>query len=137
MQAHGKLWLPTVSLVLGAVFKLFFTLFGVSLLGEAVSPFATLLSYTLSAAINFAALVKIADVKLFSRAVYLPFATASLSVTAGLVVRRYLESVSCNFRLATLFSIVLTGVFWMLLILASGILKTGFMRDLLNSKIKR
>lgn len=132
LQAHGKLWLPTLSLFLGAVVKLLFTVFGVSAFGEAVSPFGTLLSYTLSAAINFAALVKYADVKLLRHAVLLPFAIASLSVTAGLFVKYGLGTLSLDCRLATLIAIACSGAAALFLTYLSGIGKSEAMQVLFN-----
>ncbi len=124
LQAHGKLWLPTVSLLVGALLKLLFTLLGVSFLGEAVSPFGTLLSYAVSAAINLAALAKCSDRKLLSRIVLLPFSISTISVGVGYFAKHYFDSYIVDFRIATLLAIFLSGALALVLIAVSGILRS-------------
>jgi stage V sporulation protein B len=119
LQAYGKLWLPTVSLLLGAILKIAVTVFGVSLLGEAVSAFGTLLSYTLSAAINIASLSRLTKQSVMKKLITKPFVLALLSVGGALAVRILLSHASLSPKPATLFSIgiaaILAGFFsWLL-----------------------
>jgi len=135
LQAYGKLWLPTVSLCIGAALKLLITLFGVSLLGEAVSPIGTLLSYTVSAAINFASLAKCTNIKL-SRIVLLPFALSILSVSAGFLSKRYFDTLFDSFRLSTVLAILLSGALAMGLTLLSGVFRSEEFREIFNKENK-
>ena len=87
LQAEGRLWLPTVSLAIGALTKALVTLLFVESLGEAVSAIGTLVSYTVASAINFAALTakrrSVSALALTAK----PFLVASLSVAVGLLVQ--------------------------------------------------
>ena len=129
LQAKGRLWLPTVSLFIGAAVKLFATLFLVNTFGESVSAIGTLLSYTVSAAINFAALAKSTRLTL-SRILLLPFAVSTLSVGAGVLAKRYFDAVFTSSRVATLLAIGFSGILALGLLLLSGVGRSEGIREI-------
>lgn len=135
LQAEGKLWLPTVSLLIGAFLKLLLTIFGVSFLGEAVSPFGTLLSYTVSAAINFASLSRLSSLKL-SRILVLPFAVSILSVSAGFLAKRYFDTLFSDFRVSTVLAILLSGALALGFTLLSGVFRSEEFREIFKRENK-
>lgn len=121
LQAHGKLWLPVISLGAGATVKLLATLFLTGSLGESVSAFGTLLLYTVAAAIDLAALSGLFRRSLLIKITLKPFLVAFLSVMAALFVRalvggsfpesiRTLISITAALVTAAL-GCLLTGVF--------------------------
>ena len=109
LQANGKLWLPTVTLTLGALVKILVTVFGVSTFGESVSAIGTLFSYTVSAALNLAALSVTLSHSLWTVAVIKPFALSVGAVLSATVLRTCLLAKGLPKTPVTLLSIALAA----------------------------
>ena len=123
LQAYGRLWFPMLSLAAGAILKIFVTLFGVSFFGEAVAPIGTLVAYTLSGAINTAALLGLMKRNILSKITLKPLVIAALSVGASLLFKVFLSSRGMEGRLSTLVSIAMAGGIAIALIFLIGAIK--------------
>ncbi|MBQ7365561.1 MAG: polysaccharide biosynthesis C-terminal domain-containing protein [Clostridia bacterium] len=104
LQAFGKLWTPTVAFAIGACVKIFVTLALTEMLGESVSPWGTLLSYTVTAALDLALLSQKLPLAL-SAVTLKPFFVAGVSVLGAVFVRAVLTQASLSARLVSVLSI--------------------------------
>lgn len=123
LQAHGKLWFPTVSLMLGSLLKIAVTLLGVSALGESVSAWGTLLSYTFSAALNFAALAKRTRLSVWREILPKPLLTATGTVLLALLCQSLCHFYEVGETLSTLFSMAFAALSALVLTAAFRIFK--------------
>lgn len=123
LQAHGKLWFPTVSLLLGSLLKIALTLFGVEMLGESVSAWGTLLSYTFSAAFNFAALAKRTKLSFWREILPKPLTVATCAVLLALLCQGLCHFYELGDMPTTLLSMALAAFSALVLTAAFNIFK--------------